>query len=68
MKIIDNRNNTIFGELNPGVMFMFPGGESVFMKTTETGISNCINLTNGHPLYISGDDFVIVLNATLTLG
>ena len=67
MKIIDNRNNTIFGELNLGDIFKFPDGESVYMKTTETDISNCVNLTNGRLGYISGDDFVIVVNATLIL-
>lgn len=67
MKIIDNRNNTIFGGLNPGDIFKFPGGENVYMKTTEPDSSNCVNLTNGHLGNISGDDFVIVVNATLIL-
>ncbi len=67
MKIINNRDNTIFGELNPGVVFMYPNGESVFMKTTEANMCNCVNLTNGHLLNISGDDFVTVVDATLTL-
>ncbi|MBO7696633.1 MAG: hypothetical protein J6T10_28735 [Methanobrevibacter sp.] len=67
MKIIDNSNNTIFGELNPGVVFKFPGGENVYMRTTEPDSSNCVNLTNGHLAHISGDDFVIVVDATLTL-
>ena len=68
MKIIDNSNNTIFGELNPGDVFKFSGGENIYMKTTEPDSSNCVNLTNGHLGCFSGDDFVIVLNATLTLG
>ena len=67
MNIINNRNNTIFGELNLGVVFMYPEGESVFMKTTDTPTCNCVNLTNGHLLNISGDDFVTVVDATLIL-
>lgn len=66
MKIIDNRNNTIFGELNPGDTFMFPCDERVFMKTTETD-SNCVNLTNGQTIHTSEDIFIIVVHATLTL-
>ena len=66
MKIINNRNNTIFDELNPGVIFTLPGWEDVFMKTTETD-RNCVVLNSGRLTHISGDDFVTVVNATLTL-
>ena len=67
MKIIDNINNTIFSGLNPGDIFKFPDWGNIYMKTTEPDSSNCVNLTNGHLGHISGDDFVIVLNATLIL-
>ena len=69
MKIIDNRANieTIFGELRICDVFTFLSGESVYMKTTETNDFNCVNLINGCPAYISGDDYVTVVNATLTL-
>lgn len=67
MKIIDNRNNTIFAELNVGTVFVYPSGKIVLMKTNETEDCNCVNLTNGNLLHISGDDFVVVVNATLTL-
>lgn len=67
MKIINNRNNIIFGKLNPGDMFMFPGGESIFMKTTETNICNCVELTNGYLFHMTDSDFVTVVNATLIL-
>lgn len=67
MNIVDNRSNTIFAELIVGTVFTYPSGESVFMKTTETEYCNCVNLTNGRLAYISGDDYVIVVNATLVL-
>lgn len=67
MKIIDNRNNIIFGELNLGDIFKFQDVESVYMKTTETEDCNCVNLTNGRLAYTSGDDYVIVVNAKLIL-
>lgn len=69
MKIIDSRNNTIFGELNLGDIFIFKfqDVESVYMKTTEAEDCNCVNLTSGRLACASCDDYVIVVNATLVL-
>lgn len=50
MKIVDfvKPKGITFKDLQPGDCFTYYDSFMIMMKTTEDGVNNCVNLSNGH--------------------